>query len=51
MVDHRAVHPVRAAAVGPVGFPSVEGRTEGQGDGTNPDPANKNTPTNFMIFF
>jgi len=33
MVDHRAVHLIRAAAVGPVGFPSVEGRTEGQGAG------------------
>lgn len=31
MVDHRAVHPVWAAVVGPFGFSSVEGRTEGQG--------------------
>lgn len=28
MVDHRAVHPAWAAVVGPLGFPSLEGRTE-----------------------
>lgn len=27
MVDHRTLHPVRAAAVGPLGFPPLEGRT------------------------
>lgn len=37
MVDHLAVHPVRAATLGPVGFPSLEGRTEGR----TPHPANK----------
>lgn len=51
MVDHRAVHPVRAAAVGPVGFPSVEGRTEGQGTGTHPAPANKNTHCTHLHFY
>ena len=41
MVDHRAVHPVRADAAGPVGVPPVEGMAEGH----NPDPANTNTYT------
>lgn len=27
MVDHRAVHPARAAVVGSVGFPALEGRS------------------------
>lgn len=38
-MDHRAVYPARAAVVGLVGFPSLEGRTEGQGTGTHPVPA------------
>lgn len=43
-MDHRAVHPARADAVGPVGVPSVEGRTQ-------PDAANTNTYSTPTVHF